>query len=210
MHVREGVAVIATNTWAAIKARKLLNITWGEGEKAKENTEQLFKTFETLSKTKPQIDVFKKGDVTMGAGKLEITASYTEPFLAHATLEPMNFIASVKGNNCELWGGLQLPDWAVNTIAKECKIKKENIKLNLLPMGGAFGRRLHFDFAIEAVKIAQQVDKPVKLVWERSDDMQFSPYRPANYHRLTATTDDKGNIFFVAAPCIGNTHCLYD
>jgi isoquinoline 1-oxidoreductase beta subunit len=194
MHVRAGVAVIATNTWAAIKARKLLNITWSEGKKAKENTEQLFKSFEKLSKTKPQIDVFKKGDVTKGVGKLEITASYAAPFLAHATMEPMNFIASVKGGACELWGGLQLPDWAVNTIAKECKIKKENIKLNLLPMGGAFGRRLHFDFAIEAVKIAQQVDKPVKLVWERSDDMQFSPYRPANYHRLTATADDKGNI----------------
>lgn len=194
MHVRAGVAVIATNTWAAIKARKLLNITWDEGKKNKESTEELFKTFATKAKTKPQINVFTKGDVTKFAGNNEITAEYAQPFLAHATMEPMNFIASVKGDACELWGGLQLPDWAVNIIAKESGIKKENIKVNLALMGGAFGRRLHFDFAIEAVKIAQQIDKPVQLVWERTDDIKFQPYRPANYHSLKANTDDKGNI----------------
>ncbi|MBL0155114.1 MAG: xanthine dehydrogenase family protein molybdopterin-binding subunit [Chitinophagaceae bacterium] len=73
-------------------------------------------------------------------------------------------------------------------------LKKENIKLNLTAMGGAFGRRLHFDFAIEAVKIAKQIDKPVKLVWERSDDIQFQPYRPANYHLLKAGFDEKQNL----------------
>jgi len=194
MHVRAGVAVIAVNTWAAIKGRSLLNITWDEGKKNRESTEALFKTFETKANAKPEIAVFNKGDVTKFAGKNEITANYAAPFLAHATLEPMNFIASAKDGRLELWGGLQIPDWAVNTIAAESKIKKENIKLNLTMMGGAFGRRIHFDFAIEAVKIAQQVDKPVKLVWERTDDMQYSMYRPANYHMLKANIDDNGNL----------------
>lgn len=194
MHVRPGVAVIATNIWAAIKARKLLNISWDEGTKNNESTETLFKTFATKAKEKPQIEVYKKGEVTSFAGKNEISANYAEPFLAHATMEPVNFIASVKEDKCELWGGLQLPDWTVNTVSKECGIKKENIKMNLTLMGGAFGRRLHFDFAIEAVKIAQQIDKPVKLVWERTDDIRFQPYRPANYHSLKANTDAKGNI----------------
>ena len=194
MHVRAGVAVIATNTWAAMKARKLLNITWDEGKKNNESTQELYKTFEARAKTKPQIDVYNKGDVSKFAGQNEISASYAEPFLAHATMEPANFIASVTGNKCELWGGLQLPDWAVNTIVKDCEIKKENIKVNLALMGGAFGRRLHFDFAIEAVKIAQQFDKPVKLVWDRTDDIRFEPYRPANYHALKANTDSKGNV----------------
>ena len=193
MHVHAGVAVIATNTWAAIKARKLLNITWDEGKKNTDNTDDLFKTFEAKAKTKPAIEVFKKGDVNSVAGKNEITASYAEPFLAHGTIEPMNFVAAVNGDACELWGGLQLPDWTVNTIAKDCGIKKENIKVNLTAMGGAFGRRLHFEFAIEAVKIAQQIDKPVKLLWERTDDIKFQPYRPANYHLLKASTD-KGAI----------------
>ncbi|MGE5106820.1 MAG: molybdopterin cofactor-binding domain-containing protein [Sphingobacteriales bacterium] len=194
MHVRAAVAVVATSIWSAMKARKLLNITWDEGAKNNESTRELFKAFEAKTKTKPQIEVFNKGDVTGFAGKNEISANYAEPFLAHATMEPVNFIASVKGDACELWGGLQLPDWAVNTISKDCSIKKENIKLNLSLMGGAFGRRLHFDFAIEAVKIAQQIDKPVKLVWERTDDVRFQPYRPANYHALKANMDAKGNI----------------
>lgn len=194
MHVRAGVAVIATNIWAAIKARKLLNITWDEGKRNTESTEALFKTFETKAKSSPQVEVFKKGDVTKYSGINEITAAYAAPFLAHATMEPVNFIASVTDDNCELWGGLQLPDWAVNTIAMECGFKKEKIKLNLTPMGGAFGRRLHFDFAIEAVKIAQQSGKPVKVVWERTDDIRFQPYRPANYHLLKASADNNGNV----------------
>lgn len=194
MHVRAGVAVIATNTWAAIKARKLLNITWDEGSKNNESTEELFKTFAAKAKTKPAIEVFKKGDVSSFVNKNEITATYAQPFLAHATIEPVNFVAAVNGDACELWGGLQLPDWTVNTIAKECNFKKEKIKVNLTAMGGAFGRRLHFDFAIEAVKIAQQTDKPVKLIWERADDIRFQPYRPANYHLLKASTDAKGHL----------------
>ncbi len=194
MHVRAGVAVIASNIWAAIKARKLLNITWDEGKKNKESTEELFKTFAAKAGAKPQIDVFNKGDVSTYTGKNEITATYAAPFLAHATMEPVNFIASVKGDTCELWGGLQLPDWTVNTISKEFGFKKENIKVNLALMGGAFGRRLHFDFAMEAVKIAQQTDKPVQLVWERTDDIRFQPYRPANYHFLNAGFDANENL----------------
>jgi isoquinoline 1-oxidoreductase beta subunit len=194
MHVRAGVAVIATNTWAAIKAKRLLNITWDEGKKNNESTDALFKTFAAKAKAKPQVPVFNKGDVTKFAGRNEITANYAQPFLAHATIEPVNFVASAKADSLELWGGLQLPDWAINTIAAETKIKKEKIKLNLTLMGGAFGRRLHFDFAIEAVKIARQIDRPVKLVWERTDDIQHAMYRPANYHQLKANTDDNGNL----------------
>ena len=194
MHVRAGVAVLATNTWAAIKACNLLNITWDEGKSNHESTAQLFKTFESKAKEKPQFNTFNKGDVQAFAGKNEISAIYSEPFLAHATMEPVNFIASVKEGSCELWGGLQIPDWAVNTIATDCGINKEKIKVNLALIGGAFGRRIHFDFAIEAVKIAQQFDKPVKLLWQRTDDTRFSPLRPAGYHLLKANTDDKGSL----------------
>lgn len=194
MHVRSGVAVIATNTWAAIKGKELLNITWDEGKKNADSTEQLFKTFEEKAKQKPQFEVWNKGDVSSVNGKDEISASYAQPFLAHAAIEPVNFTASIKGDTCELWGGLQIPDWAVNTISAACGIKKENIKLNLALMGGSFGRRIHFDFAIECVKIAQQINKPVQLLWERTDDTMFSPYRPANYHQLKAVTDENGNL----------------
>ncbi len=193
MHVRPGVAVIASNIWAAMKAKKLLNITWDEGKNNTDSTEALFKTFAAKAVGKAQTDILTKGDATKYSAN-EISAVYTEPFLAHATIEPMNFIASVKGDSCELWGGLQLPDWTVNTVAKECGFKKENIKVNLALMGGAFGRRLHFEFAIEAVKIAQQTDKPVQLIWERTDDIRYQAYRPANYHLLKAGFDEKQNL----------------
>lgn len=194
MHVRDGVAVIATSTWAALKARELINITWDEGPHNNESTDQLFQTFAEKANEAPTVPVFSRGDFSQVPRDQEFTADYAEPFLTHGTIEPENFIASVKGDQCELWGGLQLPDWAVSTIVKDCGIRKENIKVNLALMGGAFGRRLHFDFALEAVKIAQQVDKPVKLVWDRVDDTKFSPYRPANFHRLKAVADTNGKI----------------
>lgn len=196
MHIRAGVAVVATNIWSAMKARKLLKIQWNEGTGNKENSAALLKKMQDRSKTKPAIEKFKKGDIdqlTISAAN-SVTASYAEPFLAHATMEPINFIASVKGDQCELWGGLQLPDWTVNTLIKEFGFKKENIKVNLALMGGAFGRRLHFEFAIEAVKIAQQLDKPVKMINDRSDDIRFDNFRPANYHRLQASWDAKGKL----------------
>lgn len=194
MHVRDGVAIIATHTWAAMKAREMLSVTWDEGKRNEESTVALFETFAAKAGQPPQIEVYKKGDPGSVKGKGQWAAEYAQPFLAHAAMEPINFIASVKGDTCEIWGGLQLPDWAVNTIVSECGFKKEKIKVNLGLMGGAFGRRLHFDFAIEAVKIAQQIDRPVQLVWDRVDDTQFGPFRPANYHRLEAQWEGSGKM----------------
>ncbi|MBK8194690.1 MAG: xanthine dehydrogenase family protein molybdopterin-binding subunit [Lewinellaceae bacterium] len=194
MHARAGVAVLATNIWAAIKGRRLLNIKWNEGEKNKDSTAELFRTFAELAKKPPQKTVHTAGDVNaVNASKANtLNAEYAAPFLAHAMMEPLNYIAAVKGDQCELWGGLQLPHWTVETIAKECGILKNNIRVNLALMGGAFGRRLMCDFALETVKIAQQVDKPVKVIWDRTDDIRFDNYRPANYHRLEAKWDEKG------------------
>jgi isoquinoline 1-oxidoreductase subunit beta len=150
----------------------------------------------TRSQQKPSIEKFKKGDITklkISAAN-SITATYKAPFLAHATMEPINIIASVKDGMCEVWGGLQLPDWTVNELVKSCGLKKENIKVSLALMGGGFGRRLHFEFAIEAVKIAQQVNAPVKMINDRTDDIRFDNFRPANLHRLQASWNATGNL----------------
>src|SRR5688572_3600935 len=186
MNVYAGVAVIASNIWAAMEARKLLKIQWNEGVKNKDNTIALFKTFAAKAKEKPKVEVIKKEDApalkALPANTL--SAVYSGPFLAHGAIEPVNCIAEIKGDKCEIWGGFQLPDWSVNTIAKDCDLKKENIKLNLTLIGGGFGRRLRCDFAIEAVKIAREIDKPVQVIWNRADDLRFEAYRPANYHKL--------------------------
>jgi isoquinoline 1-oxidoreductase beta subunit len=194
MNVRAGVAVVATNTWAAMKGRRALQVTWNEGANNKESTEALFKTFAQKAKQAPAKVVHTIGDTSAVKlpKKQTFQAEYAAPLLAHATMEPMNFIASVQDGMCELWGGLQLPDWTVNDISDKCGIPKKQIKVNLALMGGGFGRRLQFDFAIEAVKIAQQLSQPVKVIWDRSDDLKFDNYRPANYHRLQAGWDKNG------------------
>lgn len=196
MHVRPGVAVIATSFWAAEKARELLKIKWDEGTGTEASSAELFKTMAVRSKQAPAIEKFNKGTVVPGkvSGPGSHVAEYAAPFLAHATMEPVNFIAEVKGDTCEMWGGLQLPDWTVNQVASECGFKKENIKVNLALIGGGFGRRLHFEFALEAVKIAKQIDRPVKVIWNRKDDIRFQAYRPANYHRLEASWDKAGKL----------------
>ena len=196
MHVHAGVAVIARNVWAAMKARRMLKIVWNEGPNNHESTKELFQRFEQKSKEAPKQIVHTLGDVAKvtSPAKRSFSAQYAAPFLAHATMEPVNFIAKANAEQCEIWGGLQLPDWAVGEIANSCKLKKENIKVNLALMGGAFGRRLQFDFAIEAVKIAQQFDQAVKVIWDRTDDLRFDNYRPANFHRLQANWDEKGQV----------------
>lgn len=196
MHARPGVAVVATNTWAAMKARRLLKIQWDEGPRNKDNTAALFKDFAAKAAGTPAKTVHTVGN-TEGVATPKtnvLTATYAAPFLAHAAIEPPNFIAEVKGNQCELWGGLQLPKWTVDTVAKDCGIPAGNIKVNLTLMGGAFGRRLLCEFAIEAVKIAQQTEHPVKVIWDRTDDIRNGCYRPANFHRLQAKWDAKGNV----------------
>ena len=196
MHIHAGVAVIATNTWSAMQARKVLKVQWDEGDKNKESTDALFKTFEEKSKEKPAIEVYTRGDILSvhPSANNTIESAYAQPFLAHAAMEPINIISQVKKDSCELWGGSQMPDWAAETLAAELGLKKEQIKINLTLMGGAFGRRLFHDYMIEAVKIAKQIDKPVKLIWDRTDDVRNDAFRPANYHRMKASWDATGKL----------------
>ncbi len=196
MHVRAGVAVVATNSWAALRARKALKIVWDEAKGKGVNTAQLEKDMAARAKQKPAEAIPVKGNAadTIIAGPNSMVAEYSAPFVAHATLEPVNFTAQVKDGKCELWGGLQLPDWTVGLVAQELQIKSSDIKVNLTLSGGGFGRRLHSDFALEAVKLAKQLDHPVKVIWDRTDDIRFDVFRPANHHRLAAKWDAQGRI----------------
>ena len=196
MHIHAGVAILATNVWSAIKARKLLKTEWDEQGHGNDSTDELFKTFEAKSRNKPTVEVFKKGDVAKAnapaANTLE--SGYSAPFLAHGTMEPINCIAQVKDGKAEFWCGNQFPEFAPPVIAKELGIDEKNIKINLAYIGGGFGRRLFFDYMLEAGKIAKQFDKPVKVIWDRVDDIRNDAYRPANYHHMKASWDDSGKL----------------
>lgn len=196
MHIHAGVAILATNVWSAMKARKVLKAEWDDAGHGNESTDELFQKFEAKSKNKPAIEVYKKGD----PGKVNAPAAntlesaYAAPFLAHGTMEPINCIAQVQNGKAEFWCGNQFPEFASPVIAKELGIEEKNIKINLAYIGGGFGRRLFFDYMLEAARIAKQYDKPVKVIWDRVDDIRNDAYRPANYHRMKASWDDSGKL----------------
>jgi len=196
MHLHAGVAVLATNIWSAMKAKNVLKVVWDEGDKNKESTDELFRNFENRSKQKPANEIYTKGDASKAKnpGGNVLESAYTAPFLAHGTMEPMNMVASVKKDSCELWGTSQWPEWAARELAKELSIDEKNVKINLTYIGGAFGRRLFHDYMIEAVKIAKQHNTPVKVIWDRVDDIRNDAYRPANYHRMKASWNDEGKL----------------
>ncbi|HZM28344.1 MAG TPA: molybdopterin cofactor-binding domain-containing protein [Gemmatimonadales bacterium] len=125
-----------------------------------------------------------------------VTADYEVPFLAHATMEPVNCTASVTGGGteCEIWGPMQDPGGAQDLVAQVSGIARERIRIHLTPSGGGFGRRLLSDYVAEAALVSKAVGVPVQVVWTREDDLAHDYYRPAGLHRLSAGLDPQGNL----------------
>ncbi|HEX2832326.1 MAG TPA: xanthine dehydrogenase family protein molybdopterin-binding subunit [Thermoanaerobaculia bacterium] len=189
-----GVAVVATSTWAAMKGREALAIEWEEGEHASESEEALRKQFaEIVDHGKP---VTTRGDVSVIANATKkVEAQYDVPFLAHAAMEPLNAVAHVKSDGTAVvWTGTQFPDWIARSSAELLGTKPEQVQVHVTMLGGGFGRRANPDFALEAVQLSKAVGAPVKVQWTREDDMQHDFYRPASLHRISAALDDEGNV----------------
>jgi isoquinoline 1-oxidoreductase subunit beta len=192
-HTRAGVAVLADSTWAAMQARKALEIEWSEGEATKESSASLRQQFAELLKG-PCTVLRNDGDFDeafAGAAR-KVQAVYEVPFLAHATIEPMNCTAHVHDGNCELWAPTQIPGAAAASISKVLGIPLEKIRVHVTYLGGGFGRRLNQDYAVEAAQISQRAGAPVQVVWTREDDIQHDYYRPAAYHLLRAGLNQEG------------------
>jgi isoquinoline 1-oxidoreductase beta subunit len=121
-----------------------------------------------------------------------LEAAYDNPFLAHATMEPMNCTADVKRDGCEIWAPTQSPAFAQQIAARVTGLPLDSIRVHTTYLGGAFGRRADSDWPREAVQISQWVGAPVKVFWTREDDIQFDNYRPASHHRLIGAVDSNG------------------
>jgi len=195
VQISDGVAVVATSWWQAKKARDLLNIQWDEGAGAAlsdasviDGTRQALKTGKVLEITKPQGDV---AAALKGAAKV-VEAEYVIPMQAHAPLEPMNFTAHVQGNKALLIGPTQFQQGAQGAVAGALGLKPEDITLQTTFLGGGFGRRLELDFIVQAAEISKAVNKPVKLLWTREDDMTHDFYRPVGVNQLKAGLDASG------------------
>ncbi|HSH97267.1 MAG TPA: molybdopterin cofactor-binding domain-containing protein, partial [Methyloradius sp.] len=166
---------------------------WEDGANAGYTTASLVQDLDKASKGEAAI-AENKGDaasVLKGASK-RFEAIYELPFLAHATMEPMNCTVHLQSDSCEIWVGTQVPTIAQGAIAQLTGLPLEKITINNHLLGGGFGRRLEVDFIVQAVQIAKEVDSPVKVVWTREEDVQHDMYRPYYYDRISASLDEKG------------------
>jgi isoquinoline 1-oxidoreductase beta subunit len=190
-----GVAVLADSTWAAMQARKSLEVNWDEGNFAQESSAGLREKMMKLTSA-PAATIRSDGDFEKAhaAAAKQIEAVYEVPFLAHATMEPMNCTAHFHDGECELWAPTQVPGAAAESVARALGIPREKIKLHVTFLGGGFGRRLIQDYAVEAALLSRNAGAPVQVVWTREDDIRHDFYRPAACHVFRAGLDARGNL----------------
>jgi len=184
------VAVVGDHMWAAKKGLDALVITWNEGPNAKVNSADIWEDIRAASK-KDGVVAKNVGDVAKGLSQGDrVEGEYELPFLAHATMEPMNCTAHVTADGCEIWIGTQVLTRVQSTVAEVLGLPVEKVKTYNHLLGGGFGRRLEPDMAASAARIAKQVDGPVKVVWTREEDMQHDVYRPVYRDTISASLVD--------------------
>ena len=191
-----GVAIVGSNWWLVNKAREVLKVQWDEGATADQSSLKFAAQAAQLSSQPPAVNVVSEGDVTeaFGAAHRTLEAAYSYPFLAHATLEPQNCTAHVRDGKVEIWAPTQNPDPGRKLVAKTLGLNEADISIHLIRCGGGFGRRLMNDYMVEAAWISKQAGAPVKLLWDRQDDVQHDFYRPAGFHFFKAGLDAGGKL----------------
>ncbi|MCC8979455.1 xanthine dehydrogenase family protein molybdopterin-binding subunit [Bradyrhizobium acaciae] len=189
----DAVAVVADHMGAAKKGLAALTIEWDEGAHAKLATSDIARELEAAT-TKAGAVAQNTGDAdkAMASAATKVEASYQLPFLAHATMEPMNCTVHVRADGCEIWVGNQALSRVQAVAAKMLDLPPEKVVVHNHLLGGGFGRRLEVDGVIRAVQIAKQVDAPVKVVWTREEDIQHDMYRPYWFDRISVGLDASG------------------
>src|SRR5215207_6329715 len=191
--ISAGVAVIATNTWAALQGRDALEIHAAPRVGATGDSAAFTRALDdALARGgKPAV---RRGDAAaaLASPTRRHTATYRAPFQGHAAMEPLNCVAHVRDGQCEIWVGTQAPNQAQEDVAKLLGIPLERVTLHVTLLGGGFGRRLGYDYVIEAVELSRKVGGPVQVVWSREDDMRHDMYQPGQVNRLTTSLDARG------------------
>ena len=191
-----GVAVIANTTWAALKGRDALKIVWDDGPNGSFDS-VAYKAMLEDNVRKPGRLERNEGDVdaALNSAAKVITAEYYSPHLAHATMEPPAATARRTGDKWEIWTSVQSPGGARNDIAKRLGLDARNVTLHCMLLGGGFGRKSKWDFAIEAALLSKAMDgAPVKVVWTREDDIQHGFYHTVTAERLEAGIDKDNKV----------------
>jgi isoquinoline 1-oxidoreductase beta subunit len=189
----DAVAVVADHMGAAKKGLAALVIEWEDGPHAKLDTATIVDELEkAMLKSGPVAQNIGNVDTAMASAVTRVEATYQVPFLAHATMEPMNCTVHVRKDGCEVWVGNQVLPRVQATAAKTTGLPLDKVVVHNHLIGGGFGRRLEIDGVTRAVQIAMQVEGPVKVVWTREEDIQHDMYRPCFFDRLSAGLDAKG------------------
>jgi isoquinoline 1-oxidoreductase subunit beta len=184
------VAVVGDHMWAAKKGLEALKIDWDEGPNATVSSNDIWQDLRAASEKDGAV-AKSVGDIAKGLSTGDrLEAAYELPFLAHATMEPINATVHVTPDSCEIWTGTQVMTRVQSEAAKAAGLPVEKVIVNNHLLGGGFGRKLEADMAVAAVRIAKQVDGPVKVVWTREEDIQHDIFRPVYRDTIAATLSD--------------------
>jgi isoquinoline 1-oxidoreductase beta subunit len=194
----DGVAVVARGYWQARKAVDALPVEFDEGPNAGVSQDGLLQIYRAALADGSAWVVTRPGKPEGAALPVALAAEYQSQFLAHAPMEPMNCTARVDASGCDVWAPTQGQELAQLAVTKLLGLPNDKVRIHRTQIGGGFGRRLIPDFITQAVTIAKQVGRPVKVVWSREDDMQHDLYRPAVVHQLSAAIDRGGRLAHVA------------
>ena len=195
VRIPTGAAVIAATYWQAKQARDALKLQWDDGPFAGVSSADLWREYAELAATEGK-SFQRRGNVRLEQAEKRLDGEMRFPFLAHAPMEPLNATAMVADGACEIWCGTQFQGIDVPNIEKATGIPAGKISIHTQWLGGSFGRRAspHADYLVEAVQVAQNsgLDVPIKLTWQREDDIQGGLYRPMALHRYSVGLDANG------------------
>ncbi|HEX9349357.1 MAG TPA: xanthine dehydrogenase family protein molybdopterin-binding subunit [Gemmatimonadales bacterium] len=193
VQISSGVAVVGDGYWPAKQGRDALKVSWDEGPVAQVSSASISSLFAQRATQDGAVARHDGDAVAALAGAAQrVEAVYEMPFLAHATMEPMNCTAHVRADGVDIWAPTQFQTGVQMIGGQIGGIAPEKVAVHTTYLGGGFGRRFELDFIMEALETSKAAGAPVKVIWSREDDIQHAQYRPANYHQLRAGLDASG------------------
>jgi isoquinoline 1-oxidoreductase beta subunit len=194
--IREGVAIVADNLWSAMQGRKALKVVWDDSGFEHHSSDELYTRMNDDLKTKDGLSYRTKGNVApiLASAEKKILANYETPYESHSCMEPLNCVADVKADSCEIWGPIQGPDWVQDDLMRVLGFSREKVTVHMTFLGGGFGRKAFTDYTQEAALVSKEIKNPVQVVWTREDDTLFGPFRPGMCYQLEGSLNKNGKI----------------
>ena len=212
VQIPRGIAVVGRDMWTALKGKELVAVEWDETDAEKRGSAQIREEYLALAKGSSGANARNDGDAiaALASAAKVVEGNYEFPFLAHASMEPLNAIAKMGENGViEIWSGHQAPDVFQAAVAKAANVTPDKVKLHVMASGGSFGRRSvgDADFVVEAVLVAQALGwkAPVKVQWTRENDMRGGRYRPAFVHSIKGGLDKDGKLIALHDHTVGQS-----